>query len=467
MRGRTNIPNRKDPIINGDVENFVVAENNTITRGDFVSIVRSTQYRKLNDVKNLNIVYKKTYDVVNKKALVVSLANSVFYATIFQCTSNGVVVLNQVALNINGTTNIKFDFNIDTNSLYYMYQVGSAHQEYNNVHKYSIVNDELVEQSTISLPLPTDGMYGFAVFGVEENIAFVHGSSGGQSFRIYSKNSNNEYVQTLNDVSSVTNFSSNYGGIRFVGSGDGCVIVVGYSTQSGSNGYHIVKFYNFSSANGTIDRLEIFASGSDFQSGFDAQVGDGVFYFTNNVKYSASSGSSYWYRPRIGIIDISSNNLTIKYFQEIATITPSWSGWCIDLVDDNTFVVQSFSRYGTATYGKGETGIVVVKENQQGAYTCIMQSFQEINLPSGGSVAFAINGGIKSVVFSVDQTYYSPATYSNGIVEASFNIVGEDIVFGEPTNYVKAYDGVNAIGFAKIDGNAGDTIQVYVPVSNS
>lgn len=465
MRGKTNIPNRKDPVINGDVENFVVAENNTIEKGDFVSVVRSSDYRLLSDSKNCTLVYKKLYDVANKKMVIVHKnEQGVLYATLVQGTSNGVEVLHQVVLDAEISTSItmKFDFNIQTNSLFYIHYVGSSHAKYNNVYKYTIINDELVEQNVITISFPTDGVYGISVFGVDEHIGIVHGTSG--YFRVYSKNSNNEYVQTLSDTIAVTGLSSN--GIYFVGSGNNLVIVIGSSNQSGNSGYHIVKFYNFSSTDGTISKEEINVSGINFyNTGYDIQIVGNTFYLVNSVKYNASSGSVYWCKPKILILDISL--MLTKYYEEITTITPSWCNWFIDYGNESEVIIHSISRYGTATYGQAMSSVIVLSENELGEFNLTIGNFQNINMNQAGMFGFMFDDVIKNVSFTYDYASSSGAVLSIGVVEHSFIVAENQILFGEPTNYVREYDNKSAIGFAKTSGNAGDTIQVYVPHNNS
>ena len=463
MRGRTNIPNRKDPIINGDVENFVVAENNTIARGDFVSVVRNGTYRVLTDV-NLIVMYKKLYDVVNKKAIIVARTeNDIYYGLIIKYTSGGSEIINQVPLDNIFSTYAKFDFNIYNNILYFVNNVGTGHQSYGNVYSYAIVNDELVAQDVITLPnKPNDGIIGLAVFGTNQDIAIIHGTTA--LFRVYSKNSNNEYVYKLYDTDSVTNLTSN--GFYFAGSGDNCVIIVGNSNQSGADGHHIVKFYNYSSSDATISKLEIVPSGMSFSDGYEAQIIGDVFYFVIDCKYSASGGSSYWFRPKVGIVDISLDNLMVKYFNEFSTINPSWYGWRIDYGDENTVIVHDISRYGTATYGYGVTGVIILTESEQGVYNAVVGEFKEINTPQDGGVAFMDGGELKIVAFTTSSSG-SVSISAVGVVEYSFSVVGDEIVFGEPTNFVKSYDGKGYIGFAKTGGGAGDTVQIYVPVSST
>ena len=82
-------------------------------------------------------------------------------------------------------------------------------------------------------------------------------------------------------------------------------------------------------------------------------------------------------------------------------------------------------------------------------------------------VGFMNDGEIKSVVFTSDYSTTSGSVPSKGIIEYSFSVGENEILFGQPTNFVKAYDGKGSIGFAKTDGVAGDTVQIYVPHNNS
>jgi hypothetical protein len=440
-----------------------VAENNVITKGDFVSVVRDTGYRTLTDSQYL-VMYKKNYDVVNKKTLLVVYGNNAFYAMVLQKTSDGVRIINQTLLNIVGIDSssfIKFDFNIHNNTLYYILPVASSSEHYCVIYGYKFINGEFVAQTPINLPnKPNDSIYGFSVFGSNEDIAIFHSNSNSSLyFRVYSKNSNDEYVYTLTDVNGITNFNFDQK-VFFTASGDNCVILVARSNQSGSSGYHAVKFYNYSPTNATIDKLEINTNGA-FYDGFDAQVVGDKLYFVGDVKYSVSgSGSPYWYKPKVGIVDISSDNLILEYLNEFQTAKPSWSYWWVDYGDENNLLIQGFSGYKTATYGVGMSGYIVLTKDSQGVFTSLIAEYQDINNPQAGMTSFMDGDEIKVV----DFTSGSP---NIGVVEYTLTVTENEILIGQPTNYVKAYDNKSAIGFAKTSGTAGDTIQVYVPVSST
>lgn len=460
MRGRTNIPNRKDPIINGDVENFVVAQNNVITKGDFVSVVRESGYRTLSNVK-YSVIYKRLYDVVNKKSVLVIKSDSGFYyAVVMQCTSGGVQIITQTPIDNVINTSVRFDFNTYNNTLYYTNNVGTSHQSYGVIYSYAIVNNEFVAQNAISLPnKPTDGIYALAVFGNNQDIAIIHGTSF--YFRVYSK-VNDVYTYASLDVASITNPNSN--NAVYAASGDNCAIVLGYSNQSGARGDHVVKFYNYSSTNATIEKLEVNTTRDAIYYSCDFEIVGDTFFYVGNVRYNASSSSAYWYKPFVAIFDISGNTLSAKFLEEFTTVTPSWSFWWIDYGDDNEFLIQSFSRYGTASYGVGMSGYIVLTEDNQGVFSFVVSQYQDLIVPQAGMISFTNNDEIKAIAFATDTSSSSGVV---GIVEYSLTVVDNEIVIGQPTNFVKAYDGKGSIGFAKTDGVAGDTIQIYVPHNNS
>jgi len=460
MRGRTNIPNRKDPIINGDVENFVVAANNVITKGDFVSVVRNGDYRVLDELQ-YTVLYKKLYDVVNKKMVVVAKSSGgVFYAFLLKQNSSGSVeIIDSISLDTQNAVKCFFDFNVSTNSLYYKLNVPSGHSDYRNIHKYSIVNDEFVVQPNLVVPYTGNAPTGFAVFGVEENIAFTH-SSNYSYFVVYSV-VNNQYQKVVTDISIPKN-------AQYVMSGDNCVIVIGEANNSGSI---IYKFYNFSltGSTGTISQTTLnFSNSINSAQTHDMQIVGNTLYLLINVQSNASSGSgSYWYRPIVGIFDLSENPMTVKFYNEFTTVTPSWCYWWIDYGDANNVIVHSVSRYETATYGYGVTGMIVLTKNEQDIFSFIVGEFQNITLTQNGVVGFMNDGEIKSVAFTSDYSSSTGTVSSKGVVEYSFLVDENEILFGQPTNFVKAYDGKGSIGFAKTDGVAGDTVQIYVPHNNS
>lgn len=434
MRGKTNIPNRKEPIINGDVRNFVVAQNNTIAKGDFVSVVRDGTYRTLSNISSA-YVYKKLYDTVNKKMLVVMQSSEVYYAMILHYTSIGVEVLNQVVLN--GVPTI-FDFNISTNSLYYVTTTGTQ-----VIHKYSIVNDEIVEQTGIPFTLfTTDTVVGIAVFGNDEHIAFAHTTtSGNWSYvRVCSKENGSYQVK-------ITDEQIGYQ-CSYIGSGTNCVVCIARNVNSNATKW-LYKFSNYSAQSQTIDKDSMSINTTilcETSNHSDIQIVGNVLYYAAGERQTYSS-YTYYYRPSFGKVNFST--MTVEVEKRYTNNTyASWGLWSVNYFDEDNFVITSV---GGANNSIGGTIVIFVTQSEQGVFDIVEAKFEGITY-GGGSGAFLDNEDLKVISYT-----------TNGILEYSFVVNELGIFFGEPTNYVKEYDSSYAIGFAKTGGTAGDTIQVYVP----
>lgn len=439
MRGKTNIPNRKDPIINGDVRNFIVAQNNTIAKGDFVSVVRDSTYRTLSNVSS-TYVYKKLYDTVNKKMLVVMQSSNVYYAMILHYTSIGVEVLNQVVLN--GVPTI-FDFNISTNSLYYVTTTGTQ-----VIHKYSIVNDEIIEQTDIPFTLfTTDTVIGIAVFGNDEHIAFVHRSSSVDDMG---------YIRICSEMNGsyqlvVTDTQVGYECI-YTGSGSDCIVCIARETSSSSIAW-LYKFSNYSVQSQTINKDSMSINNTILEASYsvyDIQIIGNSLYYVAGERQTLSS-YRYYYRPSFGKVNFLT--MTVEFETRYTTNDyASWSVWDVNYFDEDTFIITSVGGVNSSI---GGTIIFIVTESEQGVFNVAEAKFTEITY-GGGSGAFFEDNDLKIVSYT-----------SNGVLEYSFIVNSLGIFYGEPTNYVKEYDSMYAIGFAKTSGTAGDTIQVYVPHNNS
>ena len=105
MIGRTNVPQRKSPTINGDIANFTVANGNTISVGDFVS------YKLMEEIKTFNNnTYNKDfvlpYDEENDKYVVClkgGTGNTEKLIQLVQVVNGDVEILDTISVIVSST----------------------------------------------------------------------------------------------------------------------------------------------------------------------------------------------------------------------------------------------------------------------------------------------------------------------------------------------------------------------------
>lgn len=427
MRGKTNIPPRLKPVINGDVENFVVASGNTIAKGDFVSYVLNNQYTQF-DSRNMTLQYKYEYDEVNHKFfLAFTVTNASPVIMLVQVVNGGLVVLDSVE-----AENVVYFGGacIDGNYLYVCQAPSSISYGAKDVivKKYEIVNDEIVylQDYTNTITISGSGysgvVKGIVIKGSKVYFGVRYTSSSNASVRLYygelgEEIPYNKYV----DLSSVGNKNAEV--TRFVPYVDGNYIIIA-STLFYSN-------YLYSSIAAIDTTLQTITSNDIVEESVSGRI-TGCDKYGSKIFCTSDSA--------ILITEFVNGVFTTLYSEQYVNYKSS----IIGRVSQDKFVVIFTNASKTRTFTIGET------------IQTVDNSLNSIVSENEGSLHYILSDFTTNILLECSN--------ANGVVEY-FGSIDETngFVIGEPTNYVQSYNGSFTVGFAKTGGTAGDTIQVYVP----
>lgn len=434
MRGKTNIPPRKAPAINGDVENFVVANGNTIAKGDFVSYVLNSQSVPF-DSRDMEVTYKYEYDEVNHKFFVVFNLGSGYISTglvmLLQVINGDLVVLDSKQINPFMCTCI------EGTSVYVARPSGNTSASYIEVvvDEYSILSDEFVfvqSYATQYVPKASGSGYSRGIIGmaVKKPYVYINTRYG------YSPSSGNGFnrIETYRGELGDTLTQDN----------DMTLATIGYKS------YSKLKYYSYVVGNYII--FVTYIGGTSAYDGSNTTIVDAV----NQVVVSNNGGNVVFltcemFGTKLCLIEQANEGVRIFDFNN-GVLTPLYTGY-------NTSNRTSFFI--------GRTGLnKFVVLDRTTPYTTREFEFGETVLYVDNQVNVGVNGknGVSQYIFSDYETNVLLSDVgANGVVKYYGNETEQGFVVGTPTNYVKQYDGGFTVGFAKTGGTAGDTIQVYVP----
>lgn len=423
MRGKTNVPPRLKPVINGDVRNFVVASGNTIAKGDFVSYVLNSQYTPF-DSRTMTLVYKEEYDNVNHKyVLVFDVANSSPIIMLIQVSQGDLVVLDNYTVELSEGNGIHGAF-VDGSYIYICDAPSSVSMGAKTViaKKFEIVNDAVTFVQDYSQTITVSGssysgiVIGLAVKGSKVYIAVDYinssGSTGSSSVRIF-------YGELGDDIPYNQYISSSGGGTK-----NSIVICTPYSFGT--------KLVFVDMVSGYGGRITIVDPTDNTIVNVESVAGFSVCDRFDSKICLASSTVAFYEIVNDEIVTLY-NNSFVNYNSLMA----------VGRIEENKFVVLFTNPQKTLLFDFGET--VQVTENSLNVIATPKESFNCILSDYNGHVLLDCTNayGVVKYFGNVDET--------NGFV------------IGEPTNYVQSYNGSFTVGFAKTGGTAGDTIQVYVP----
>ena len=446
MRGKTNIPPRLRPVINGDVQNFVVASGNTIAKGDFVSYVLASNSRVF-DARDLMLDYKYEYDTTNHKYVAVFKVYNVTTPVIMllQVVQGQIVILDSETVAI---TQSYIGASVDGTNIYIgdcPANVYGAVGQTLTVKHFQIVNDEITfvqdYSHHYSPPSPSGStmrMYTYfqniTVVGTKLYIGtlrYIYPNSGSSG-----KTSEARIIYTTlgvdfssNSYKSVWNTSGQVGAKYFSYVYGSKIVYV--CTQTSNNVEDVyVKLYDT-----TQKKFIATASGSYLSSTLI------------NLKEMRGTKLCITTTTRLIIYDISGDTFTELYVQPITS--PYFSGW---IGDDKYVVVYSDTVQNKLKTREVIFGneVTVLENDITGTITQSVQTSESI-------FSNFVEHCILVSTNNPESTNEYPATDDSEI----------GFIVGEPTNYVREYSGGYTVGFAKTGGNAGSVIQVYIPHNNS
>jgi len=403
MRGRTNVTQRKQPVINGQLEQFVVENGNVISKGDFVSPV----YTKVSyDWRILETFYDKfTVDKSNGKYILI-LGD---YAHLIQFDGSEINILD--SLNVAGNQKGCY-YDVESNKFIVSpYSVGVTETQVYAL-EYTITNDEFVFVKNLDLlTLRNDFKTGYMVYTVyfSKIIPYNSGYVCFVTWRSYNSSTNNVSV-IFCDTSFTFVSADRSNGIASI---DG---IFAYKTINGNVFLLKNSIYIYNLILNTIKQ-------------FGTSTSLNVTFCDFNDSETVIGNNSY------AIKDYDGTPTEVNLPNNVGCFNK-----------DGDFLKLSNGSYSYSDYDE-ENIIATLKQTEN--YT----------FPFTPNTYFSISNNNDEIILFVSSSNQNAITYM-------FTRYSEQkLYFGDLTNKVKSYDGT-AIGFAGGSGNAGDSIPVYVPLSN-
>lgn len=441
MRGRTNIPPRQEPVINGQTRNFVVESGNTIAKGDFVSYVLNKSYANF-DSRDITLVYKNEYDETNHKfVLVYKVKNGNPIAMLVQIINGDITVLNTVSLSI---TNSLLNAYMDGTSLYIVDSPETVTSLSVNIltSRYDITNNALVFNQT----------YTNSIYAEQSNTTIYPTNvavKGTTIFLTYAE----YYAPSSSKVLYLKVRIGTLGGSM----GSTIVELKRYSVTSsahtkesasytvGNNVVIIASLNEFTAITTFSTTAQIDVETFDFHLICADRFGSKFAIFTHTVNTSNTTYTRF--------VDCdNSGNLSVLFGELLAST--NYKGYLFHgRVGQNRYAAMVYSKSGsvvtvtTKTYTIGSTITYVtntdnvVIDPESTSLQCILSDYTTNVLLEKGSVLSGVNSVVK---------------YYGSDVEIGF-------IIGQPSSYVRSYAGGYTVGFAATGGTAGQTIAVYTP----
>lgn len=479
MRGRTNITPVKNPYVKGDLVQAVVETGNTIETGDFVEVVYDGDTKLVNQGMLGNGTKNGSVEEFNGGFLWFYYLNNSPKLSYVKIENDNVVIKDTMVLTATTLAQGGFYdyFTILGSNLFAV--AAQASTTTFNLYLYKVENNRFVKITEL-LAIPKTNQYDYAICKLSSTQIVVIGtmyssSSSSKTSMLYRfinytsttlSLSGNE--QTLS-VSSFPVYSAAYSPVyRLINLAEGRILFClaslkilkinpsdstklieekytsGITTASNpcktiglpklinsnkimtitnndgsANSPHYTKAWFCNLNNNTIDGSESFViEGTDYGKG--------------------GTTASVWGKS-VGVVD--ENNFLIAFWD--ATLTKIYIVRCTYNPGSDTITFSNKVSF-TPNFYRNSSGSVV------GAYACFGYFFY-----SGNDYYFVYTDD--SISEQTSNLYVIKLNYSNGTLS-----------IGEKTNKVRSYSGNGfVLGFAKTGGNAGDTITVYKPHSNS
>lgn len=424
MRGRTNVVQRKSPVINGAVSNFVVASGNTIAKGDFVS------YELQTDVKEIAAQYTTPVTEVKRHS------GNLFLIREYNDTKIHLVdVSNSFVTKDSLTYSSKLWF-----------AVGSQGEVYvvsgTNLEVYNVVNSQFVLVGSVTLAKAACGVVWLKQTGKCAVITKSY-TSGNTTFYMQLVTVSGSTVTVGSEITAYNLTTYSNTDCYFACLKDDTIVILTNrkktSSSSVTSGW-VVLSYSGGSVTTTNQSLDVRSS----------QEWSGVFIGENVILAQYYSSSTYYYNLYYVAQDLTVANKLL--------LSTSSSGSLVFPIGDDYFYRQYYNnsnishlcRWNDET-SEIEMSVVSSDGVNGGAYpSYLLGAFKQYDRTQ---VVF--------VLANARQVSSPPSTMKIRIRvydETTLNM--QDGYF---SNVVKNYDGGNTVGFAKTGGSGGDTIQVYTP----
>ena len=472
MRGRTNIPPRPNAIINGDLNDFVVANNSSIDIGDFVEIERTEGYQMIGDTILNFAVHADVSDTLK----VVSYTNTTsttydFRVSLIDISTGTARILDTYiftrtkAQNRGGTT-----YQIRSTSVLVLDDgtiicgTSSVYTGDPLVVRLKVVDNKLVEAEKYIAQYTINGVDNGSLVKLSNNrfvlvcglkmVLFTYTTSALTYVREIVIPYLNKYVTAFCGCTS-----------------DGRIIMLTYNGDDAE--YQQSYFFELLKLD-TSNNISLLGY---VDTNWNKSLTDSYSYAIQYAMPLANDGVIVFSRKYIGSgrapktctlmsILFDASNISIgttttfgSIFRDVyPSVTSLTEEYCrMYRIANNTFVaaVQTGATYMYGVVNVDNTGFSLLTN----ALTFVHQT---------NVLTYPVTDMI--VLFSDDYLYLIGRGYINS--NASLNQLklkytpsDSYIEIGEDTVYVRKYTGGKAIGFAKTGGNAGQIVKIYTPVT--
>lgn len=449
MRGRTNIPPRKNPVINGELQSFVVANGHTITKGDFVSFQVQNMIESTPLLENVNFT-KITKRYVPGYFIQEGFLNNKSYYYLVKCENGNITIIDSINNITTGSSEYVNSFDIYDNKVYILTSDKKV-----RIYSVSISGFTFIEEIPITYSGYSSYMMSVCVLD-STHLVIMNYYTGQQPSYSYG------FVMYLDEENSsitrlytfLTESGTGYHTLKRI-NGNTIAIAPKLNTNGG-NKYTIVKFSNDFSSSTKIERNLPSVLLYDFDFSDDGLCFCG-YSIDENVPSSSNSRNVYVmkYVESDDNIELLNVSLT-SYFTYYAT------GGVINFIGDEILVTQFY---------------VTSPPTTQQTVFCVESAY--IGLTSLGLevVDNATSEMISTAYSLVNQFYDVSSSRVNVAMLLSLSnqkyfmrqmVEDDEITIGVITSFVEEYSGNSRkpIGFANTSGNAGEIVQVFVPPTN-
>lgn len=470
MRGRTNIPPRPNAIINGDLNDFVVANNSSIDIGDFVEIERTEGYQMIGDTILNFAVHADVSDTLK----VVSYTNTTsttydFRVSLIDISTGTARILDTYiftrtkAQNSGGTT-----YKIRSTSVLVLDDgtiicgTSSVYTGDPLVVRLKVVDNKLVEAEKYIAQYTINGVDNGSLVKLSNNrfvlvcglkmVLFTYTTSALTYVREIVIPYLNKYVTAFCGCTS-----------------DGRIIMLTYNgSDEEYRWHHYFEMIKLDTSN-NVSLLGYVDTGwsNSSSSGYTYKVhyakplaDDGVIVFTRQSTLSSAVKTHTMLSITFDTTNIHiGTTTTIKdVFKDVyPTVTSSTEEYFrMYRISANTFVTAV--RTGSLCM----YGIVNVDNTSFSLLTNVVTFAYQANIstyPITDIIAFHYD----DYLYLIGRGYKNSNASLNQL-KLKYTPSDNYIEIGEDTVYVRKYTGGKAIGFAKTGGNAGQVVKIYTPV---
>lgn len=460
MRGRTNITQRSGTVpVNGDVEEFIVADGKNINVGDFVSVIygNASYYDGLDD--SYNISYGSDMFEISNNKLVAFYGQNI---CVFNTSINGGIEVDKILSgtfhSVGGVSDYSKVYKID-NSHFAIAYYSSLSGNVSSTLNIDIITLD-IENNTVTFETKQYSL-NFSSSLIPKHLMGI--ICNGVIFIPYIGKEGTSYYRNL----TIAWFDINLGDC-------GVCAITDY--------YYAIDDYHGAIVQGEGNEIYAFTTGYKNQK-FDDYIACSKFTFLPEERSLVLNGM---YSQNTGAIHTYCTNGIVTYIgnDRFAIITDSRTIEIVEIKETVTLLnsIQLPFNELTKTYAslfRYKDKYILFGENSSHLfiYSYVFNLEELLNVTSITFNTFNfitvyanVSNNIKDANIIPFENYFvlfggkEESVWYGGIM-CLCKVIGNNLSGVDSSNFVTNYNG-NSIGFAKTSGASGETIQVYVPKSN-